>query len=49
MEQPDVTKRGIGLNFTDTGQAGLVLWAPKLKKAEVLVNKGTKKLSLKKN
>ncbi|WP_276133155.1 malto-oligosyltrehalose trehalohydrolase [Polluticoccus soli] len=38
MEQINVLQRGIGVNFTDTGEASINIWAPEKQNVEVLVN-----------
>lgn len=38
MEQIDVLQRGIGINFTKTGEASINIWAPEKESVKVLVN-----------
>jgi maltooligosyltrehalose trehalohydrolase len=49
MNRAELSKRNIGINFTEEGEANILLWAPFADKVEVLLYNEDKKLSLNKD
>ncbi|WP_207428062.1 malto-oligosyltrehalose trehalohydrolase [Pedobacter sp. SYSU D00535] len=46
MNQLNITKRSLGVNFTSGGQAEILVWAPKAKQVELLLTDSQQKISL---